>query len=130
MDGATGLRLSFPWIYTSHFYAVEEAVERAIEEVFSNPFPPSPAGIYQQSRAITNCDTSTRLGGIQCPTLIVAGNEDILSRLSFSEQLAQGIRGAEFVVLERCGHSLLIESPKAAATAMLDFLPRGAFLVP
>ena len=28
VDGATGLRLSFPWIYTSHFYAVEGAVER------------------------------------------------------------------------------------------------------
>ena len=122
VDAATGLRLSFPWIYTSHFYAMEGAIERVIEEVFCNPFPPSPAGIYQQSRAITNCDTSTRLGRIQCATLVVAGNEDILNRLSFSEQLAQGIRGAEFVVLEKCGHGLLTESPEATATAVLDFL--------
>jgi 3-oxoadipate enol-lactonase len=106
---------------------VEGAIERAIEEVFSNPFPPSPAGIYQQSRAITNCDTSTRLGGIRCPTLIVAGSEDILSRISFSEQLAQGIPGAEFVSLERCGHSPLTEKPEGTAVTMLDFLSRSAF---
>ena len=122
VDAATGLRLSFPWIYTSRFYATPGAIERAIKDVFSNPFPPSPLGIYQQSRAITSCDTSTRLDRIECPTLVVAGNEDILSRLSFSEQLVQGIRGAELVVLEHCGHSLLKESPEPTAAALLDFL--------
>ena len=124
VDAATGLRLSFPWIYTSHFYATPGAIERVIEEVFSNPFPPSPLGIYQQSRAITSCDTSTRLDGIDCPTLVVVGNEDILSRLSFSEQLVQGIRGAELVVLEKCGHGLPTESPEATAAVLLGFLSR------
>jgi len=124
VDAATGLRLSFPWIYTSHFYATPGTIERVIEEVFSNPFPPSPLGIYQQSRAITSCDTSTRLGGIDCPTLVVVGNEDILSRVSFSEQLVQGIRGAELVVLEKCGHGLPTESPEATAAVLLGFLSR------
>jgi 3-oxoadipate enol-lactonase len=124
VDAATGLRLSFPWIYTSHFYATPGTIERVIEEVFSNPFPPSPLGIYQQSRAITSCDTSTRLDGIDCPTLVVVGNEDILSRLSFSEQLVQGIRGAELVVLEKCGHGLPTESPEATAAVLLGFLSR------
>jgi 3-oxoadipate enol-lactonase len=124
VDPVTGLRLSFPWIYTSHFYATPGAIESVIEEVFSNPFPPSPLGIYQQSRAITNCDTSTRLDGIQCPTLVVVGNEDILSRVSFSEQLVQGIRGAELVILKKCAHGLPTESPEATAAVMLDFLSR------
>jgi pimeloyl-ACP methyl ester carboxylesterase len=122
VDPVTGLRLSFPWIYTSRFYATPGAIDRVIEEVFDNPFPPRPQGIYRQSRAITSCDTSSRLDGIKCPTLIVVGNEDILSRLYFSEQLAQGIRGAELVVLENCGHGLPTESPEATAKTMLDFL--------
>ncbi len=124
VDASTGLRLSFPWIYTSNFYATPGAIESVIEEVFSNPFPPSPQGIYQQSRAITNCDTSPRLDGIKCRTLVVVGNEDILSRVSFSEQLAQGIGGAELVVLENCGHGLPTESPEATAAVMLGFLSR------
>ena len=102
VDAETGLRLSFPWIYTSGLYATPGAIERVVEEVFSNPFPPSPAGIYRQSRAITSFDREARLGQIKCPTLVVVGNEDILSGLPFSEQLAQGIRGSELVVLEKC----------------------------
>jgi len=122
VDAVTGLRLSFPWIYTSDFYETPGAIERVIEEVLTNPFPPSPLGIYHQSRAITSFDASTRLGGIECPTLVVVGKEDILSRVSFSEQLVQGIHDAKLVVLEKSGHGLLTESPEATAAAMLDFL--------
>ena len=125
VDAVTGLRLSFPWIYTSHFYATPGAIERVIEEVFSNPFPPTPAGIYLQSRAITSFDTTTRLDQIKCPTLVVVGNEDILSGLPFSEQLARGIRGSQLSVLEKCAHGLPTESPEATAAAMLDFLSRN-----
>lgn len=124
VDAVTGLRLSFPWIYTSHFYAIPGAIQHVIEEVLSNSFPPSPLGIYKQSRAITSCDTSTRLDGIKCPTLVVVGNEDILSRVFFSEQLVQGIRDAELVVLEKCGHGLPTESPEVTTAALLAFLSR------
>jgi pimeloyl-ACP methyl ester carboxylesterase len=53
--------------------------------------------------------------------------EDILSRVSFSEQLLQGIRGAELVVLKRCGHGLPTESSEATAAAVLGFLSRNLF---
>jgi pimeloyl-ACP methyl ester carboxylesterase len=101
------------------------AIERVIEEVFKNPFPPSPQGIYHQSRAITSCDTSTRLSGIECPTLAVDGTEDILGGLPLSEELVHGIRGAELVILDKSGHGLPTESPEATAAAMLDFLSRN-----
>lgn len=125
VDAVTGLRLSFPWIYTSDFYARPGAIERVIEEVLNSSFPPSPLGIYRQSRAITSCDTSTRLDAIERPTMVVVGREDILSRISFSEQLVEGIRGAELVVLEKCGHGLPTESSEAAAAVLLDFLSRN-----
>ena len=124
VDAETAHRLSFPWIYTSSLYATSGAIERVVEEVFSNPFLPALAGIYHQSRAITGFDSAARLGQIKCPTLVVVGNEDILSGLPFSEQLARGIRGSQLVVLEKCAHGLLTESPEATATAMLGFLPR------
>jgi pimeloyl-ACP methyl ester carboxylesterase len=124
VDAETGLRLSFPWIYTSRFYATPGAIERIIKQVFSNPFPPTPVGIYRQSRAITSCDTSTRLDQIKCPTLVGVGNEDILSGLPFSEQLARGIHGSQLAVLEKCAHGLPTESPEATAAVILDFLSR------
>lgn len=124
VDAVTGLRLSFPWIYTSRLYATPGAVERSIEEVLRNPFPPTPAGIYLQSRAITSFDSTTRLDQIKCPTLVVVGDEDILSGITFSQQLVRGIRGSQLIVLEECAHGLPTESPEASAAAILGFLAR------
>ena len=61
---------------------------------------------------------------IDCPTLVLVGSEDALLPVSFAEQLARGTGGAELVVLEQMGHGLLIESPDAVATTLLDFLRR------
>ena len=60
--------------------------------------------------------------GIECPTLVVVGDEDILGGLPFSQQLAHGIRDAKLLVLEKAGHGLLTESPEATSAAMRDFL--------
>lgn len=44
---------------------------------------------------------------IHCPTLVLAGKQDILTPVKFHEQLAQGIPHAELVVLERGGHVMV-----------------------
>ena len=79
---------------------------------------------YLQGRAITSFDSTTRLDQIKCPTLVVVGDEDILSGLTFSQQLVRGIRGSQLIVLEECAHGLPTESPEASAAAILGFLAR------
>lgn len=124
IDVRTNARLIMPWLYTNAFFERPGAVEQLIAFFLQNPFPPTPEAMYQQSWAITACDTSARLGAIRCPTLILVGKEDILLPVPFSQELAQGIPSAELVVLEKTGHGLLIETPDAVASAMLDFLAR------
>jgi 3-oxoadipate enol-lactonase len=123
---ATATRLILPWMYTNTFFATPGAVEEVIAQIMADPFPPSAQGIYAQSRAISTCNTSDRLGDVDCPTLVLVGSEDILFPVAFAEQLVRGIRGAELVVIEKTGHGLLIESPEAVSTALLDFLRRNA----
>ncbi len=101
VDPATDIRLSLPWIYTTRSYATSGAIDEVIQEILANPFPPSASGIYQQSRAITNYDASARLREINCPTLVVVGDEDILGGLSLSADLAHHIPGAQLVVLSK-----------------------------
>lgn len=91
------------------------------------PFPPTLHGIYHQSRAILNCDTTQRLKDIPCPTLVMVGKQDILTPVKFSQQLAQGIPQAELVVLNSGGHGFLIESLEDVAAAMLKFLSTQQF---
>jgi len=117
-------RVLLPWLYTNAFFTKPGAVEQLLTLLLDNPYPPTPQGIYNQSRAIGDFDTTSRLRAIGCPTLVLVGREDALLPVAFSQQLAQGIPGAELVVLEKAGHGLLVEAPAGVAQAMLGFLSR------
>jgi pimeloyl-ACP methyl ester carboxylesterase len=117
-------RLLLPWLYSNAFFTRPGAVEQLLTMLLDNPYPPTPQGIYHQSRAIGDFDTTSRLGDIRCATLVLVGKEDALLPVAFSEQLAQGIPGAELVVMEKAAHGLLVESPEEVAQAMLGFLSR------
>ncbi|QLE56289.1 alpha/beta fold hydrolase [Nostoc sp. TCL26-01] len=115
-------KVVLPWIFTDAFYSIPDMVEQLIEFAVHYPFPPKTHTIYHQSQAILNCDTTNRLKNILCPTLVLVGQQDILTPIKFSQQLAVTIPQAELVVLETGGHGFLIESPDAVAQAMRQFL--------
>lgn len=115
-------KVVLPWIFTENFYAIPGMVDQLIEWAINYPFAPIAHGLYHQSRAIINHDTTNRLQYIKCPTLVLVGKQDILTPVKFSEQLAQGIPNAELVIIEDGGHSFLIESPESVAQFMLKFL--------
>lgn len=62
------------------------------------------------------------LRSIQCPTLIIAGEEDSARPPEDSEYLAKLIPGAQLVRIPACGHSTALEAPEAVNAAMLDLL--------
>jgi len=72
-------------------------------------------------------DASDVLERIDCPTLVLCGREDAWSPLARHEQMAQHIRGARLVVVERCGHMSPMEQPEAVAEALGAWLdmPEG-----
>lgn len=122
VDPRMAARLSLPWVYTHRYYARPGAIQQVIDVMAANPFPSTAHGIYHQSQAVAGFDSTGRLPEIRCPTLVVAGREDILLPVRFSEELAGRIAGAELAVLEQTGHGMLVETPGAVAQVMLDFL--------
>lgn len=66
------------------------------------------------------------LRSIQCPTLVITGEEDSARPPSDSERLARTIPGARLVRIPQCGHSSSLESPGAVNAAILDFVGVGA----
>jgi 3-oxoadipate enol-lactonase len=111
-----------PWIFGDSFYARPDAIEQVSQILLNNPYAPSPRLIYHQSRAILASDTSERLGGIHCPTLVMVGQQDILTPIKFSEQLAQGITNSKLVMIDGAGHGLIAEISEAVTTTMLHFM--------
>ncbi len=79
-----------------------------------------------QVRAILAVDESIadRLSEIGVPTMVIVGNQDILTPRGDSEELAERIPGAELVVISGAAHGLMIEHWTTFNRLLLDFLSR------
>jgi pimeloyl-ACP methyl ester carboxylesterase len=67
-------------------------------------------------------DSTALLREISVPTLVVCGEEDILTPPSDSEALHAGIAGSRLAILSGAGHLSNIESPEAFSIAVNAFL--------
>ena len=79
-----------------------------------------------QVRAILATDDSLadELHNLTMATLILVGNQDILTPRGDSEELAERIPGAELVVISGAAHGLMIEHASTFNRLLLDFLGR------
>jgi len=66
-------------------------------------------------------DVTSKLGQIQCPTLIVVGEKDFICSQKMAERLHQGIHGSQLVVLGQSGHMGHVEEPEQFASAIARF---------
>lgn len=81
----------------------------------------NPEGYAQSCEALAQAEKADhRL--IDCPALIVTGDEDAIAPPSIARELADKIRGAKTVILHRCGHWTPIEKVKECGTLLSDFL--------
>lgn len=124
IDRELFVRDQLPWIFTGGVLNEPGKVDTVIRTHLSNPHTQSPEGYRRQVEAVRGFDVTGRLGEISAPALVIAGRDDLLVPVRFSQELAAGIPGAELVVLEG-GHALFTEFHEAFDRAVLDFL-RGA----
>jgi proline iminopeptidase len=69
-------------------------------------------------------DLLSRLGIVRCPTLIIAGDHDMIPAIA-NTALHRSITGSELVTLEHCGHFPFIEQPGIFFPLISDFLRRA-----
>jgi len=89
-------------------------------------FRPSP-GFNAQVGAILDTDDSmvTELGRITAPTLVIVGNQDILTPRADSEEIAERIPQSELVVISGAAHGLMIEHASTFNRVVIDFIDRA-----
>jgi 3-oxoadipate enol-lactonase len=63
-------------------------------------------------------------GKIHAPTLVIAGDDDMLIPVKHAKALAKEIPKAELLILNDCGHNCAIERPKEFNYFVLNFLHR------
>lgn len=84
--------------------------------------PPTLWGYLGQLAAAVGWTSLSRLGRIQCPTLVLAGEADTIVPPVNSRILASRIRGARLEILPDAGHLLLMDHPERCADAIVSFL--------
>ena len=60
--------------------------------------------------------------GVRCPTLLVLGDGDIMTPPRCAQGLAAAIAGSRTVMIEDCGHMLMVERPDELLDALREFL--------
>jgi 3-oxoadipate enol-lactonase len=105
--------------FTPEFAAAEPATaERLLAMLRATP----PEGYASCCEAIGAFDVRERLGEISAPTLVVAGAEDPATTGEMMRELAEGIPGAQFVVVPGAAHLPVVTHPDAVDTALREHL--------
>jgi 3-oxoadipate enol-lactonase len=75
-------------------------------------------GLWGQVGAATLHSTGFWLHHINCPTVVISGEDDRVVPIVNSRILANRIRGAELVLVPRAGHAFPLENPAALPDAI------------
>ncbi|HEY3809501.1 MAG TPA: alpha/beta hydrolase [Steroidobacteraceae bacterium] len=67
-------------------------------------------------------DTTALLPKIECPTLLLCGEQDQWSPPEQHREMLQLLRGGELIVVPNSGHMSPMEQPEAVSAALLAFL--------
>lgn len=114
----------FTWLFSSAFLRNREMVKDTIALLASNPNPVEPGAYDRQAHAYLQFDAVDRLGGIKAPTLVIVGQQDLLTPPWVAREVADGIPGARFEIVAGDGssHVLPLERPDEFNQLVMNFL--------
>jgi 3-oxoadipate enol-lactonase len=114
----------FTWLFSTAFLRNQPAVQDTIALLASNPNPVEAEAYDRQAQAYLHFDALDRLGGIKAPTLVIVGEQDLLTPPWIAYEVADGIPGAQFKIVTGDGSSHLVplERPDEFNQLVMDFL--------
>lgn len=120
MGVATVMRDVTLWAFTVPFFSEQPEMLAEFESEMAAIDQPLEAYLAQLSSIRTH-DTTDRIGAVTVPTLVLAGEQDILIPVSLSRELHTAIDGSRWATTPG-GHACLWESAEPFNATVLDFL--------
>ena len=78
--------------------------------------------VRQQQAIMARPDARPALARIDCPTLVLCGQQDRLTPPGLAQEITAGIAGASLRLLADCGHLSTLEQPGAVDRALAEWL--------
>jgi 3-oxoadipate enol-lactonase len=114
-----------PWAFTYRFLESPPAEVIALQAAFRERGALKSVPAYQ--RQVDACLAHDTLGVIailRTPTLVLVGEDDILTPPRYGRALAAALPRAEVVLVPASGHACFLETPKPVTERLLRFLSR------
>lgn len=122
-------RATSPWVFTYQDYLTPGFVDLATARFMEDPYF-LPADVYpRQVEAALSHFTEDRLSRITAPTLIVAGDDDLLTPMRFARTLHEYIPGATLAVIQGGGHAFILTHAGEFNRLVLSFLKNSGSAV-
>ena len=94
---------------------VDTAIMRA--EVTAHP-----GSLHADFQASNSYNGESAAATVTCPTLVIAGQNDMMTPAKMGRAVASAIEGAEYVEYPGCGHFMMTERPSEVCRALARFL--------
>jgi pimeloyl-ACP methyl ester carboxylesterase len=114
----------FTWLFSNTFRRNREAVQQTLALLASNPHPIGPEAYNRQAEAYLQYDALDRLAGVRSATLVIAGEQDLLTPPWICREVADRIPGCRFEIItgEGSSHVVPIERPDEFNDLVATFL--------
>jgi 3-oxoadipate enol-lactonase len=111
------------WMSSPTIIDLEPELQAGVEEFFARNSAAQPLHAYiGHFEADLGHDTMDRLHEISAPTLVVYGEEDLITLPRYNEEVAARIPGAQVHVISRAGHLAWVERGDEMNAAIEQFL--------
>lgn len=113
-------------LYPEHF--LEEMDQDALKQRIDLQLgrPASKSVMLKQLLAVLRFNTSSRLGDLSLPTLVLRAGEDILVKPDNSHRLVDGLPNGKLVNFEDAGHGLIFQHAAAVNEAIRVHVERNS----
>ncbi|GAA1142231.1 alpha/beta fold hydrolase [Nocardioides aquiterrae] len=118
------------WMSAHSILDEEPELQRVVEDRLDAHTSRRPEGTASHFRADLGHETYDRLPAISCPTLVVHGDEDLITMPRYNRAVAAQVPGARLVTIPRAGHLVWIERPDELTAVIASFLDGVAAGVP
>ena len=114
----------FTWLFSTGFLRNKEAVQQTISMLTSNPNPVGAEAYNRQAQAYLQHDALDRLAGVKSPTLVIVGDQDLLTPPWICREIADKIPNCQFEIITGDGssHVVPLERPDEFNDLVTRFL--------
>jgi pimeloyl-ACP methyl ester carboxylesterase len=100
----------------------ESAPAELVDRFVASMFEVHPAGFRAMARSSAEADLRDALAGVDVPTLLLYGDEDVRAPLDVADQLHAAIPQSQLVLLPGVGHLCNLEAPGRFNSEVRSFL--------